>query len=218
MSEAVSSGLAKAGDFSVDLNNVSYGKEITIIPLLITESASLLFNKNKPPRNLPQELINLQFKDGSILCSTKNMVTSNKGYTCERCPFGEYFDDWGVEGEKQSPSCKKSIDVICVIDGEMEPVVLSLRKTSYKAGRILLNAARRDPLGVAFGTKYKLKSEPSQFENYKFHTISETIEKTPLKMDEVNKLIPLAEMILTAQSKNQMKQEHEEGGFEDLPV
>lgn len=214
MSDAAADELAKIGDFACTERKKNYGKTVTIIPLVISESASLLYSKNNPPSNMMREA-----SDGDVLCRSNDLIKNMDGVMCKNCPYGEYYADWGNDVTKKTPKCKTSIDIVCLVDGEddMKPVFFSLRKSSFKAGKALVNLVINDPLGIPFGAKYTLQSEDKTFDNYKYKIVSEAIKVAPLTADQIKKIIPVAKKVLEAKKSKELHIDSDQND-NDIPV
>lgn len=222
MSKAMSAGLARPGEFSCDLKGKVYGDKVTIIPVVVSESASLLYSANNPPA---KGVLPGSYKDGDIICSTDNLITSRNGATCKMCPYGEYWNDWGTKDQPNIPGCKSSIDMICLatdpsqadmgftFDQVME---INFRKNNAKAGRTLVNFIANDPRRVPFGTAYTLKAHPTTKNNYNFFVIQEMMDKRSLDAAEIRSIIPIAKHILEMEKQGNL--ERDAGADDDVPL
>jgi|SRR3990167_5287749 len=206
MSQAAGSGLGKEGDFVCELIAMNYGKTVTIIPIVTSESASLLYDSRDPVKT-PAPM-----QDGSIVCRSNDLIRNIEGQLCKDCPYGAYWKDWGVDGTP--PKCKTAIDVICLVEGSDRPVVLSFRKKSMPAGKALVNFIVNDSARVPFGSKYVLVSEQGTQDNYKFMVISPGMQKKSLSDEELTQVIPIAKRIFEARKKGAVEAEEEH----DIPV
>lgn len=215
MSAAVSDGLGKEGDFTIPVESKNYGNKITIIPLVVSESASLLFNVNNHP-TIWNDNDSDKYVDGQVLCSSFDLIQNTNGDFCNRCPYGDYFNDWGTPEKRRKPKCRTSIDVVCLVDGEQSPVVLNFRSTSYPAGKSLINFIVKDPKGIPFANKYTLVSGPGVSNGFKHVKIEEGMVKTPLTDEELSVVIPIARQVLNAKKKGSIVHESEEAS--DIPV
>lgn len=213
MSDAATDGVAKPGDFSCTVLTQNYGKEVKIIPLMVSESASLLYSVQNPPSKGVEDG---SFRDGEIVCRSMDMVKNINGISCSSCPFDEFHSDWGSRSDPKIPKCRASIDVVCLLpEHSMEqPMVLSFRKTSYKAGKSLVNYIFNEPKKVPFASTYTLKAEQATKDNYKYFVISPAMERSETTDKELGEVIPVAKMILEAQKKGQVQHEMED----DLPI
>lgn len=170
-------GLANLGDFVCEGQDKNFGKSITVIPLMLKESASLMFSKEKPPRIIPDGATP---KDGYPACYTKDLIHNKDGVNCNKCPWGEYWNNWDAQ-----PKCKLSIDMLCIPEGTNDVMVLQFRKSSHPAGKDLVNkiANTRQP---PFMYKYTLKSSAATYENYRYQIVDATATiKTQLTKEEL---------------------------------
>lgn len=204
MSDAVGGELGKVGEFACMTRGINYGPTVTIIPLVVFESASLL-----------------EKDTGAILCSSQDLVTNRDGVPCAQCPMGEYWNDWGTKKERKVPKCKAAINMIVVTPVNLSSegrMMLSFRKTSHPAGRALLNLIASDPLKIPFGTKYTITSN-SQYNAEKkktYHVIdSAKIVKTPLNEEELQKVIPIARQTLEMKRAGRIVEDEEQGNDEN---
>lgn len=216
-SEAFKAGLSKDGEFSCSLRSKNYGDKVTIIPLYVSESASLLFSPKFPPKNISEEE-RKNSNNGDVICSSADLFINKNGVPCKNCPYGEYHADWGPKNNSTPPKCKQSIDVICLVDGEDKSVMLNFRKSNYSAGKALVNLIANDSRKIQFGSKYTLTSKIKPSDDGDYWIISEVITQTPLNAEEFNSVIPLARSIVTARRRGEIKVDEHESHAEDLPV
>jgi len=215
-SEDFKAGVSGLGDFSCGLRAKNYGKEVTIIPLFVSESASLLFSPKNPPTIISDEERKISV-NGDVLCSSQDLIHNKDGILCKNCPYGEYHADWGTKSEKRTPKCKQSIDVICLVDGEIKSVMINFRKSNYSAGRSLVNLISNDPRMIPFGSKYTLKSKVTiSKDKEEYMMISEAITRTILTDEEVSNIIPIARQILNAKKAGKIEVVND--SEVDLPV
>lgn len=219
MSQAADSRLAMPGEFACDKKMKNYGPSVEIIPLFISESASLLFNVQTPLNKVPSGMDVKSFKDGQVLCTTKDLIHGTVG-NCASCPFGSNHEAW-VDGK--APKCRSSIDVICIVRNDIDagPVNFSFRKSNHKAGKAILNLVIYDELyrtkNVMFGSSYLLSSietprpdAPTQ----KYHKINEFVKPSKLSNEEILKILPIAISIAESRKKNAIEVEIDE----EVPV
>ena len=199
LSQASGGGLAKPGEFNCEIKGTNYGTEVSITPILIGESASLLS------------------EDGRVICASNDLLVNRDGIMCKNCPYGEFHSDWGTKDNKKTPKCKLAIDTTCLVNDENDPVIFSFRKMSHKAGKELVNYVVRDPKKVPFGTKYKLTSEQQTKDKYKFFVVRENISKENLPYSRISEIIPVARKIMEAKRKGLLEQEMDQS-VENIPV
>ncbi len=199
LSDGVQAGLGKAGEFLSKVKGKNYGATVKIIPILVSESAALLDKKTN-----------------KLICRSDNLSTNTDGVACTKCPHGQYWNDWsGDEG----PQCRTSIDVVCIVNDEMEmPQVLSFRKTSYKAGKALLNLIMHDKFKVPFGSQYTLKSAAATKDDWKYFIIEESPAKEQLTEALIKQVIPIAKQLLDMKKQGRIKHEEEAPIKENPPT
>lgn len=198
MSKAVDGNIARPGDFSCDVNAKNWGTDIEIIPILVSESASLLYSPNKPPKNMPKDLFP---KDGEVLCKTMDLIQNQDGMKCKQCPWGEYWADWGTKKEKRVPGCKHALDFIVMVAGDpqMDIYEMNFRKNNAKGGRNILNMMVADPKGIPFGTAYTIYSKPRTEGNYSFTAVdADKIEKRVLTDEELSIILPTVKRVISS--------------------
>lgn len=199
MSDPVKAGLGKAGDFMSKVKGKNYGKSVKIIPILISESAALIDDKTS-----------------ELVCRSENLHTNTDGVSCVKCPNGQYWADWS---EGKQPKCRTSIDVVCIVNDEFEmPQVLSFRKTSYKAGKALLNLVMHDKYKVPFGSCYTLNSAQATKDSYEYFVIKESIDKAELTEQELAKIIPIARQMIEMKKQGRLAHESEDVAVEAAPM
>lgn len=204
MSKANNAGLARPGEFVSDVKGKAYGTEIEIIPVLISESASLMSKEA-----------------AQVVCSTRDLIKNLNGEPCSKCPHGEYWNDWGTKDQKKTPGCKHSIDMIVLLKGDPIPAEINFRKNNQKAGKALINFIANDFKRVPFASKYKLRSSPKTSGQYNFFAIDEYIEKTVLSDAEIKEIIPSVRKILDMEKSGSLEREAEDVAddtSDDLPV
>lgn len=197
-SKAFKSRLAEEGHFACDSRQISYGPAVEIIPILISESASLL----SPDASGP-------------ICRTSDLIQNQDGVRCQACPHGEYWNDWGTKENKKNPGCKTSIDVICLVAGEIKPMELNFRKNNMKAGKSLVSLVADDPRGLPFGSAYTLRSKAGSNEQYEFKLIDPAIARRLLTIEELNSVVPVVKKVLESEKRGELVRdaEHEDDDF-----
>ncbi len=203
MSGATDGGLTKVGEFNIELMGLNFGPSVKIIPISISETASLIPKDSKVP-----------------ICSTKNLLTNQSGESCSACPHDANFNKWedGPNGKRIPPKCKKSIDIICVVYGQSQPCVLSMAKSNYAAGRVIVNKAFYDPLKVSFGSMYTLQSERSQNDAKQvFYTIdANSIKQEPIDPAIAKDILRIAREVKAAQDRGEIAVDTDHD--DDLPI
>ena len=197
MSKAFKSRLAEEGDFVIETREQNFGKEVTIIPIMISESASLLDKQTS-----------------NVVCSSNNLITNTHGEPCKQCPYNEYWNDWGTAEAKKTPGCKTSIDVLCipVFGGEPQAgqvVEMNFRKNNTKAGKSIINLMANDPRKIPFASKYTLKSFLKTQEQYTFYAIHEDVKRTPVSNEDLAKILPTVKRVIDAEKKGEIEREVE---------
>jgi hypothetical protein len=193
LSESVQAGYAKSGEFSLNINNMNLGTAITIIPLITYENASLMNQA------------------GQVVCSTRDLVTSEEGNPCATCIHDEYWNNWGTKEDRKVPKCKLSINIIAIFMVEGESSIntdniaeINFRKNNYKAGKALVNFIVHDKSRLPFGTKYTLSSmTETNMNKQTYHIIDPNkVELNPCTQEEINQIIPTARKILQFRKAN----------------
>lgn len=195
LSNAVQGGISKSGDFSCAVRGITYGPKVTIIPLVISESASLLDKHS-----------------GDVLCSSDDLIRNRKGEFCKQCPFDSYWNDWGTKEERKTPNCKNSIDMIVIVNpfAEITIMQLSFRKNNFKAGKALVNLIGGDPRHLPFGRKYVLSSKEETTNKKQYYVIDPNkIQGINLTDEELSKVIPAAREILNLKKSGRVEITHE---------
>lgn len=191
LSDTVQAGLGKQGEFLSKVKGTNYGMSVKIIPILVSESAAFMPKGTK-----------------KLVCRSDNLITNTEGVPCKQCPHGQYWNSWD-SNKGEGPECRTSIDVVCIVNDEYDmPQVISFRKTSFKAGKALLNLIMHDKYRVPFGSQYELKSTMATKDEYKFFVIEDSIQRTQLTEDQLGKIIPIAKQML--EMKKQGRLQHED--------
>lgn len=199
MSKARKSKLAEEGDFFCEAKTKNYGKQITIIPIIISESASLMN------------------AEGKVLCRSADLVRNHHGVMCSTCPeFGQYWNDWGTKEAPKVPQCKTSFDVLCIPYGTDEVVEMNFRKMNSKAGRELINMIANSKNKVPFASCYTFKSVPGVSGIHNYFKISEDVKRSELAEDELRLILPAVKSLLEAKKHGNIEREEETG--DDLPI
>ena len=184
--------LAKEGDFASEVLGINYGDAVSIIPISVSESASLM-----------------DTEAATVVCYSRDLLKNTEGDLCTACPHKEYWNDWSTH----TPNCKLSIDVVCLVKTDAgishDPVEINFRKMNYKAGRSIINMIMRDKYGVPFGSSYKLVSKQATKDQYKFALISDVVEKTQLEAEEIKGIIPIAKNFLDMKKRGMVQVESE---------
>lgn len=191
---------AEEGEFFCEQSGELFGKEVTITPLIMSESSSFIA------------------KDGMLVCFSPDMITNKDGILCKNCPHGEYWNDWGTKESPKNPECKASIDVICLVNDNLMPHVFSFRKMSHKTGKVLFNMMAHDIKRIPFGSRYTIKSEKEKRENFEYMIVSKAIKKEALAEDEILKIVPIARQMLDYKRKGAIEVEHDTEDSNDLPI
>lgn len=210
MSKAVDSGLGQAGDFLCENRETNYGPTLQIIPLMVTESSSLLFNKKSPPRKM-SPVDAASEKDGAVLCFTDNLVTNRNGQKCTECPFGEFWNDWGPKDAKRVPGCHLSLDLTVLVRGEEGAFVyeMNFRKNNHKAARKIVDLMANDPRKVPFGSYYTINSVFVPAEQA-FHKVDpDKVSKTALSVEEIKAIIPIVKELVARKKEGSVEVEPE---------
>lgn len=210
LSESVKGKISQPGEFSCFTRGIAFGPEVNIIPLMISESASLL---SAPPVT-------------EIVCSSRNLVTNQDGIPCMKCPHNAYWNDWGTKENPKLPACKSSIDVIVIVDPfkTHQIMQLSFRKSNYKAGKTLVNLIKGDPRKIPFGRIYTLFSKEATSKSQEYFIInSKKIAMRNLNDNEIEEIIPSARALLKSKRENQVVIEvgHDdfaEDSADDIPM
>lgn len=189
MSEA-SEGLGKPGDFVCELKGKNYGQSVEIIPIMAKESASLMQEGQRTP-----------------ICKTNNLITNLNGVKCFECPYNAHWNNWGTKESPIVPKCKTSIDVMCLIGKEGNLVELNFRKTSYSAGKSLINLIFNDRLPVPFCSSYLLKARDANKKGFDYKEIDAYIERKALSNSEILAIIPIAKKMVEMDKKGFLERE-----------
>jgi hypothetical protein len=193
MSDTVQAGLGKVGEFVSKVKGKNYGSSVKIIPILVSESAALMEKGTK-----------------KLICKSNDTKTNTNGVPCVKCPHKQYWGNW----DNGSPECKTSIDVVCIVEDEFDmPQILSFRKTSFKAGKALLNLTKYDKYKVPFGSQYTIKSAVSTKDDHKFYVIEDSMTKEQLTEQQLANILPMAKKLLDMKKQGRIK--HEDEGAEE---
>lgn len=120
-------------------------------------------------------------KAGKLMCRSEGLVKNIHGEACLKCPHDSYWDDW----TKGPPACSKAINFYGVVNGNVYELIF--RKTSYDAGKSLLNLLLNDKICTH---KYLLKAQPDKRDSYEFFSINPVISKQALTMEELSAIVP----------------------------
>lgn len=204
-SKMVTSETAKIGDFTCEVSGTNFGKTLSFIPIMVRESASLLYTDQKPPRNLPN---NHGFRDGTPICYSKDLIRNKDGVLCKNCPYGEYWATWDKtpSGKSEHSKCHESIDIFCIPEGMNQVALLQMRKTSYRAGQDLVNKITRSGL-PPFLSKYTFKTKDEKNESDKRYKAIDKDATTsePLSKEELLKYSDTIREFLMAQKNNEVQ-------------
>lgn len=205
-SAELGSGLANIGEFSCYTRAKNFGKELTIIPLTISESATYFAEDMK-----------------TILCKSNDLITGTDEVKCKECPFGKekafwYFLEKDCKKEEKE-KCYSSIDLTfaCVENNEIDeiPLILSFSKSNYKIGQDLLNNLYYHPKQIPFLYKYFLYSEKAPNAQFNYFVIKKKPERLVLNKDEMNKIMKIA---LTVNKANKEGRLEKEENLTDIPM
>ncbi len=202
MSRSVGSETAKIGDFVCEISGENFGKDFSFVPIMVKESASLMYSADKPPRKMPNDV---EPKDGMPLCFSKDLIRNKDGVLCRECPYGENWNTWDKDGKGKSipPKCKTSIDIFCIPEGSTKVALFQLRKTSFKAGQDLVNKIANS--GQApFMKKYCVKTKDEVNDAGQRYKAIDPIGTSSAKLTE-EELLPYVDTIkgfLLAQANN----------------
>lgn len=128
LSEAVTSGVGKMGQFQDSLSGEILGDSIEVVLLGLKNGA-------------------VYFEQGvGMQCRSQDGITNMEGVMCTECPYNQYYGQRWAKDEPP-PKCSATKEFICVTRGtlngtEQRPIVVSFLKTSYKQGRKLASIAR----------------------------------------------------------------------------
>lgn len=208
LSDAVKGGLSKPGDFSCFIRGTNYGNTVTIIPLIISQSASYLD------------------KDTSaLICSSADLLVNRSGQPCKKCPYNEYWNGWGTKENPKTPKCKSSLDMVVMVNPFEEKTImgLSFRKSNYKAGKALFNLLLGDPRKIPFGRKYTITSKMETMkrgvQTYEYFVVNPNkIIAQALTDEELQVVLPVAREMLTLRNSGKIQHEVENDDADsDLP-
>lgn len=204
--------LGNIGEFICESAGINFGDKITIIPLMIKESASLMYSVNKPPRTMPVGEVP---DDGTPICHTKDLIKNVNGILCKQCPYSECWSEWI---DDKAPQCKVSIDVFCIPEGTKSVMLLQLRKTSYAAGKDLVNKVVSS--GAApFLFKYTLASRLDTSDKYKYQIVdSAATVKQPLTKEELESYAGVIKDFLQKQKDKAIEYDVTEEVKDDIPL
>lgn len=216
MSPDVQAGLAKIGEFYSKAKGRSYGKEITIIPLIVNESAALLDDA------------------GNLVCKSLNLLQNQDGELCSKCPHNSYWAKWGVNadnGKKIPPKCKNGIDIALLVETEngidRKPMIFTFRKDNFKPGKELLDSIVNHPRGIPFAKKYKIKSKAKTNDrNQTYYIADSAYESTGITQEEYNVIKPIGlallkqfkEGLVDITETEKEGETHAETAFEEMPL
>jgi len=189
LSDSFKKGIAKLGEFASTEMGKNFGNSLTIIPLLIKESSSLL---DKDTSN--------------ITCSSRDLIKNMNGVPCMRCPHGQYWNDWSKlnsQGKAIPPGCKLSIDMmVLVYDLEtgkilQTPMQMNFRKSNHKAGKEIINKVAYHPSRIPFMQRFTLSSIEGQSGPHDFFMIdAKKVKNSDVKQSELEDLAPVIKHIL----------------------
>lgn len=207
LSDAVKGGLSKPGEFSCFIRGINYGDTVTIVPLIISQSASYLD------------------KDTSaLICSSSDMMVNRNGQPCKQCPYGEYWNDWGNKDSPKTPKCKSSLDMVVMVNPLEAKTIMgfSFRKSNYKAGKSLFNLVLGDPRKIPFGRKYTITSKMENLKkgnkDYEYFVVHpHKIIAQALTDEELKMVIPVAREMLNLRNSGKIHHEVDNETDSELP-
>ena len=188
LSNSATSGFARPGEFTCQEMGLNFGTSVSIIPILVKESASYLDKKTS-----------------QILCSSDNLIVNRNGGKCSECKAGPkgtgvYWNDWGTKENKKIPECKASIDMVVIIYDEsskevgVHPMIINFRKNNHNAGKKLVDLIAKTQ--IPFARKYTLYSQDDRKDAYEFKIINaKKIEFSELSPEQIKHVIPIARHI-----------------------
>lgn len=214
MSDATQGGLGKIGEFTCQVRGINFGPILKFYPLLVSESASYL-NKDT----------------SEIICMSRDLVRNRDGKLCRQCPHGEYWNDWGSKTNPKVPNCKSSIDMIVAVrnpeTNDWTVMQLSFRKTSYPAGRALVNLIAGDPRRIPFGRGYSVLGRLGKNEKMKkdyWYIDDKSVEKEATTNEELMEIYPIAKQMMEMRRAGKIEDDFEQDdegseatGGEDIP-
>jgi hypothetical protein len=206
MSDATQGGLGKIGDFTCQVRGVNFGPVLKFYPLLLSESASFL-NKDT----------------SEIICMSRDLIKNRDGKLCRNCPHGEYWNDWGTKSDPKTPACKASIDMIVALrnpeTNDWTVMQLSFRKTSYPAGRAIVNLIAGDPRRIPFGRAYSIVGRLARNEKIKkdyWHFDANSIEKEITTLEDLREIYPIAKQMMEMKRAGKIDNDFSDDGDESV--
>jgi len=159
LSESVSEGTGKAGEFQDSLSSELLGEEVEVV-LLGMKNGAVYFETGE-----------------GLKCRSVDGRVSVNGDLCEQCPFGEYHGKFHEDGTP--PKCASSKEFMSVTKGTIEgkeqrPLVISFMKTSYKEGKKLASMAYLAG-GNIFNRSYKLASVKDKNDKGAFYIMKTSV-------------------------------------------
>lgn len=128
-------------------------------------------------QELPKEFIPLKIWQRWVKFEDMKLIWSITDRNDPRTKEAE----WGPDGQK--PTADKTIQVLCLFKGEDIPVIITFKRTSYRAGQAFLTMATTGVVKAIFEKKFELST--IQLENkkkqkyyvYKVNSLDKTSEK-----------------------------------------
>ena len=169
LSEAVSAGSGRPGEFQDSLTGETIGTSLEVV---------LLNYKNGA----------VYFKAGEgMVCKSNDGINNTKGQPCNACPFNEF---WGAFHEDGTPpACSGSKEFLIVKRESLKetpyPMLLSFIKSSYPMGKKLISMARLTGEDI-YARSYVISSKQTKNNKGTF-SVMEIKPGAKLSQEEVSK-------------------------------
>lgn len=147
LSPEVDEGIAKPGEFVNSVAKKSYGKILTLTPIFWWKSRVYWQKRDE---------------GGKILCQARDAVTGSEFGPCEACEFSKWND-------KEAPTCTAIINILGLVNNA-ELVAMSFMKTSYPAGKQLINLFNYKKVDI-FNFQYEITAVQEQNDFGKFWVV-----------------------------------------------
>ena len=162
LSPEVDEGIAKPGEFVNSIAKKSYGKVLTLTPVIWWKTRVYW---------QPRE------EGGEILCQARDAIEGTQYGLCADCDHSKWHN-------KESPICTAIINILGLVNNA-ELIATSFMKTSYFTGKQLINLFNYKKVDI-FNFQYEISAVQEQNDFGKFWVIKFKDLNTPVS-DEIYK-------------------------------
>ncbi len=147
LSPEVDEGIAKPGEFVNSIAKKSYGKTLTLTPIIWWKTR-VYWQKRE--------------EGGEILCQAKDALNGSAYGLCADCEYSKWHD-------KEAPQCTAILNILGLVNNA-ELVATSFMKTSYGTGKQLINLFTYKGVDI-FNFQYEISAVQEQNDFGKFWVV-----------------------------------------------